>query len=206
MSGEQHVAAVLRPWTRRQWLGVPVGVAAAMAAGSRPARAHVPLGVLNPPEPVPGWRLRMSDGATRPLAGLLHGHVTALQLMFTGCSASCPIQGAQFAQLQTLLPSDRQAAPVRLLSVSIDALGDDAARMQRWLNRWPAQPLWQGGVVLPDELDSWLRVLGGASRNPQDAHTPQVYLFDTRARLAWRSAAWPSPQGVLQALQALRGR
>jgi protein SCO1 len=90
--------------------------------------------------------------------------------------------------------------------VSIDALGDDPARLRRWLQQWPAQDFWRAGVAQVREVDAWFNFLGGRSANPQDAHTSQVYLFDARGHLAWRSTEWPTPQGVADTLRALQAR
>jgi len=65
------------------------------------------------------------QGAATNLAELLRGRVTALQPMFTGCSATCPIQGALFAQAQhALLGRWQSPTPVQWLSLSIYPLAD----------------------------------------------------------------------------------
>ncbi len=202
----------VQAWSRRRWLGAPLALAAAWGAPAGAASAHALAGRVEPRLTPPRLSLAMADGAVLPLQQLLRGRVTALQLMFTGCRASCPIQGAQFALLQQLLAAQPvpRGGPTRppgqLLSVSIDALGDDPARLRRWLQQWPAQDFWRAGVAQVRELDAWFNFLGGRSANPQDAHTSQVYLFDARGQLAWRSTDWPTPQGVAQTLRELQAR
>jgi protein SCO1/2 len=98
-----------------------------------------------------------------------------------------------------------------MLSVSVDALGDDPARVAQWLARWGAGPSWQGGVVQSEQLDQWLAYLSprtgpadaGKARAPTERHSAQVFLFDAQARLAWRSTDLPAPEGVAQTLREL---
>jgi protein SCO1/2 len=199
-------------WSRRRWLATPLALAAAWAVPAGGASAHAMAGRVEPSLAPPRFKLSMADGSLQPLHTLLQGRVTALQLMFTGCRSSCPIQGAQFQRLQQLLaarpvaPGGARRPSVQLLSVSIDALGDDPPRLRRWLQQWPAQDFWRAGVAQAREVDAWFDFLGGRSTNPQDAHTAQVYLFDARGRLAWRSADWPTPDGVATTLAELQAR
>lgn len=63
----------------------------------RSARAHAGPGRVDPPLPAAAWPLTLNDGRRSRLPAVLAGRATALQLMFTGCTATCPIQGALFA-------------------------------------------------------------------------------------------------------------
>ena len=99
MSREDRRAAAPRP-TRRTALTLAAGWCLASAA-----RAHGALGLLDTPAPAPGLWLTLHDGRRAFLPDLLQGRITALQLMFTSCSAVCPLQGAVFATLQERLRS-----------------------------------------------------------------------------------------------------
>lgn len=197
---------VLDP-ARRRWLqasaGCVAGIGLATLAPGQPAHAHPQSGRLDPPLPAPALPLTLHDGQRSTLSALLQGRVSVLQLMFTGCTATCPIQGALFAAVQARLPA-RQRASTQLLSLSIDALADDPPALQRWLRAHGAQPGWRAAVPSVQGVDGLFGFLGGRSRDP-DAHTAQVYLFDARARLMLRSADFPGPDQVLGWLQALAG-
>ncbi|MEI7445024.1 MAG: SCO family protein [Burkholderiales bacterium] len=190
---------------RRRLLGA---VAAAGALGAiRGASAHEAVGRLDPPQSVPSVRLTTADGRRTALEALLAGRATALQLMFTGCSASCPIQGAQFAQAARMMRADDAAAP-QLVSVSIDALGDTPESLLRWQQRHlaavPAH--WRAAVPAVADADRLLDFLQGRSRGP-DRHTAQVYFFDARARLVVRSVDFPPvPEIVAQLARIDRAR
>lgn len=187
-----------RTFTRRRVLALS---AAALPAGR--SAAHDRLGPLNPRQPAPPLALTRHDGQRRTLAQLLQGRTTALQLMFTGCSNVCPIQGAVFAGVQARL--ERRSPRQQLLSISIDALGDDAVALDAWRRRFNAGPRWIAAVpaiaqaeVLPRFLDD-----RAASRAANDPHSTQVFLFDALGRLAYRLADLASAGAIADALDTL---
>ncbi len=144
------------------------------------------------------------EGQTIRLDSALSGNVTALQLMFTGCSATCPIQGAMFADLERqLLRAPRE---YRLLSISIDSLGDDAKALRAWLRRHGAVgDRWSAAVCSAHDLDRLLDFVRGRA-DGADRHTPQVYLFDAQARLCYRTTELPSPAAVKLLMQQIVAR
>jgi protein SCO1 len=187
--------------------------AAALAVGAAPwvrsndqALDHEPFGLVQPPQPALATRLRTHLGVDTDLRALLRGRVTALQLMFTTCSATCPIQGATFAQAQGLLLGDGSGGsggasagaqtPMRCLSVSIDPRSDDPAALRRWLQRFGAGPDWIAASPHIDDLEPLLSALRGRSSG-LDRHVGQVFFFDRQARLVYRSADLPSAEQVV---------
>jgi protein SCO1/2 len=181
--------------------------AAALVAGPAwlpKAAAHGSFGPVQPTLPAPALPLQPVDGKRMHLPELLRGRVTAVQLMFTGCSATCPIQGALFAQVQQHL--DRADAQLRLLSVSIDPLGDDAAALRTWLGRFGAQPpRWSAALPGMNDVDRLLDFLRGRAPGP-DRHTTQAFVFDRRARLVYRTQDMPEPQGLVRLMQGVARR
>src|SRR5689334_1431335 len=120
----------------------PASLARAAGAAPPPAaevrREHFPFGEVWPPRVVPPWSVHTADGRRTDLPGLLTGRTTAIQLMFTGCSSICPIQGALFAELQQRLGDAAKAERLQLLSLSIDPLADDPPALTAWLQRFGA--------------------------------------------------------------------
>ena len=51
-------------------------------------------GKIAPPVPVPDVPVARQDGISTTLLPIVKGHVTAVQLMFTSCTTTCPIGGA----------------------------------------------------------------------------------------------------------------
>ena len=154
-----------------------------------------PMGWIDPPRALPGLEVTALDGRRLELATLLRGRVCALQLMFTGCSAVCPLEGAVFAQVQQQL----RDAPAhwQLLSLGIDPLADDARALREWLKRFDARPArWSAASIAPAHLEALLAFVRGAATGV-DRHVGAVYLFDREARFVYRSAELPPAESVV---------
>lgn len=186
--------------TRRRLLWAAAAVACAGPGTWRAAQAHNAAGRVTPPLPAPGLPLTLHDGRRSQLPALLAGQATALQLMYTGCSATFPIQGAPFGAVQ---PQLARLQGVQLLSVSIDALGDTPAALARWMQTFGAGPRWRAAVPNVAGVDSLLDFLRGRQAGP-DGHTAQVYYFNRRGELVLRSADFPPPEQVVSLLADLR--
>jgi protein SCO1 len=175
-----------------------------LAASGLPAHAHDRLGRLTPPLPAPAVTLRLHNGESRPLPLLLRGRITALQLMFTGCSAVCPIQGAVFATLQ-----HQVAAPLPealLLSISLDPVADDPAALAAWRQRHAAGERWLAGappVAQADRMPDFVNSRSPGRGMAADRHSPQTWLFDRQGRLAYRLAELASAADIARAMVEL---
>lgn len=189
----------LAPTRRRLVLGAAAAACTGLILPGE-ARGHNLAGRVSPPLPAPALPLHLHDGRRHTLPALLAGQATALQLMFTGCSATCPIQGALFSAVQPRLAGLKG---VQLLSVSIDALGDTPAALARWMQNFGAGPRWRAAVPSPAGVDSLLDFLRGRQPGP-DGHTAQVYYFNRLGELVLRSADFPPPEQVVSLLAALR--
>ncbi len=184
---------------RRRLLALLSALAAARAVAQTAAPAHEPFGPLRPPLPAPKLTLVGDDGKRFELTQRLRGRVTALQLMFTTCSATCPIQGALFGAVAPLIDAQRE---MQLLSVSIDPLGDSPQAVRDWRARFGTHAHWQGAVPRVEDVDRLLDFLRGRAAGA-DRHTAQVYLFDRQARLAYRTADMPPARFVADMLGQL---
>jgi protein SCO1 len=185
-------------WSRRAALRLALGSIVLGHWGGR-AWAHDAVGRVDPPLSAPRLNIVPLDAPPNELPSLLIGRVTAIQLMFTGCSATCPIQGAVFGEVQRLLRGS--AAHLRLLSISIDPLGDTPNALRNWLRSFGAEPSrWTGALTTARALDPLLDFLRGRATGV-DRHTPQVYLFDRQARLRVRTVDMPSPAYVATAMR-----
>jgi protein SCO1/2 len=193
------------PGTIRRRAVVQASLGTAFLAGlSIPTRAHDSYGVVDPPRLVARLRIASLERGTTELAELMRGRVTALQLMFTSCSATCPIQGAVFAEVQQRLRSEPK--DFRLVSVSIDPLGDDAKALRAWLHRFGADPArWTAAVIAPEHLDALFNFLQGRASG-SDQHTAQVYLFDRQARLVYRTLEMPPASSVVSLMEQVSQR
>lgn len=184
-----------------------LGAAAALVASPWPATnvgAHGSFGPVQPALAAPALSLSDLNGQRVALAALLTGRVTALQLMFTGCSATCPIQGAMFADVQQRLASDDPR--LRLLSVSIDPLGDDPKALRAWLAKFGAQSArWSAALPHVKEVDTLLDFVRGRAPGV-DRHTAQAFVFDRQARLVYRTEDMPNPPELVRLLKQVAAR
>lgn len=188
-------------WSRRHLLRWTAATALAGLWPTR-ARAHEAAGPLPRPAPAPSLWLAGEDGDTFELRQALRGHVTAVQLVFTRCTATCPLQGALFGSVSKRLP----VAEAQLLSLSIDPEDDTPADLRAWRNRYaPATRAWRAAAPAPHDLDRLLSFLRGRAPGA-DRHTAQVHIFDRAARLVYRTADLPTGQAVVDALAAVAAR
>jgi protein SCO1/2 len=185
---------------RRRFLAAWAG--AGLALGRCPtARAHG-IGIVTPPVGLPlEVRVLRSDGVRLPLRRLLLGRTTALQLMFTGCGATCPLQGALFAAVQERAVSS--GGRLQLLSLSIDPM-DDARSLSAWLQRFGAGRNWMAAVPTAADIDVLRTTLqAGAPAIP--VHSSQVFFVDRGGRLVWRSEDLPPVELVVGIAARLDG-
>lgn len=166
------------------------------AAG--PAADH---GRIRPPVPAPDIPLVGHDGASTTLPRLLAERVTALQVMFTACTTTCPIQGAIFARVQKLIP-DQVARGIQLVSISVDPAHDTSAALARWLRRFGARPGWRAAAPRPADV-AQVRAFFGAGRIATDNHSTQVQLFDRTGALVWRTGELPEAEEVATLLRRI---
>ncbi len=183
--------------------GAAAVISAALAPGIAPnVRAQAvgaDHGRVVPPVPLPRMPLRCADGSPADLAALVQGRATAVHLMFTGCSSVCPIQGAIFQRVQSLIP-DQSARDILLLSLSIDPLGDTPAAMRAWLQKFDARTGWIAAAPAPDDLD---RLLGlfGQGRSAVENHATQVNIINRRGELIWRTPQLPAADSIADILR-----
>lgn len=165
------------------------------------ALAHASFGPVNPPEPAPALRLVGDDGRAFDLQQRLRDKVTAVQLMFTGCSATCPIQGALFASVASQL----RGAEFQLLSLSIDPLNDGPNALRNWMKRFGAHSAWRAAAPAPVDVNRLLDFLRGRAAGA-DRHTAQAFLFDRRGQLVFRTAELPTASHIVHQLEYIGTR
>jgi protein SCO1/2 len=187
--------------SRRRLLGGAVAVA--VGGVSAPCRAHNNAGIVDPEGSPPEVRLVLDDDRHGRLRQQLAGRVTAVQMMFTSCQATCPIQGAIFGQAAGQLGD--QVKDAQWLSVSIDPVHDDPKALRAWLARFGAHPRWHAGCPEPADLDPFVEFLK-ARNTGVDRHTAQVYFFNRRAKLVMRSVDFPPAGEIARVLESLSAR
>ncbi|MBR7779700.1 SCO family protein [Undibacterium rugosum] len=187
---------------RRQFLGQAAMLSLpAWAQAATPS--HDPFGFIRPPRRLPDISVLNSANQRIALQRLMKGKLTAVQLMFTGCSAICPLQGALFAAVAAKVPS--QDKDLQLISLSIDPLTDTAAAMRQWREQFAAHPLWQVLAPREQDLPAILALLKGEIVG-NERHSGNIFLFDRQAQLVYKTAEMPPASHVLEMLHGFAGR
>jgi protein SCO1/2 len=185
----------------RRRIFVTASAAAAFALAPS-VSAHNGAGPVIPAETPPDLALTFDNGAASSLVAALQGHVTAVQLMFTSCQATCPIQGALFAQAAKQL---REGSSAQLVSISIDPARDTPEALREWMKRFGSSPRWRAARPDKQKLDALVAFLKSKQPGP-DPHTAQVYYFNRKGELVLRSVDFPPASSIAKSLEDLSSR
>lgn len=146
--------------TRRAALG-RFAAAVAVATAGAGSRAAAP----------PDAALVNRDGRRARLLGeIWRDRVAVINFVFTSCSSFCGVQSAVAADLQQRLGA-RLGREVVMLSITVDPLTDDAARLSAYAKPFAPGPDWWWLTGEPRDVYRTLDALGVAPGNPQD-HAP----------------------------------
>lgn len=142
---------------------------------------------------------RLVDQYNRPVSrASFNGFVLLMNFVFTQCSAACPVQTRQLAEMIDTLPPDvRRRA--RFLSISLDPLTDTPATLRAFAQRYQALlPGWTfatGPAHDIERVTGRLRVLpAGDAPTRVVNHTAHLYLFDGQGLLKQRYGGLPVDQ------------
>lgn len=124
---------------------------------------------------------------------LVAGKTVAINFIFTTCTTICPPLGATFAKTHDLLGA-RAGKEIRLISISVDPVGDTSARLKSWNEKFGARSGWS--LVTGDKpaVDKLLKALGAYSAQKED-HTPLVLVGNAETN------AWTRVYGLAQPAQ-----
>jgi len=176
------------PLSRRSLLAGMMGV-------QQIVRGH---GKIWPPVRVPEVALVRYDGGSTTLRDLTTGYVTAVQLMFTSCTTTCPMGAAVFQQVQRMIP-DMRTRRIQLLSLSIDPENDTPKAMAAWRRRFRSGANWM--VAAPVAADA--KALQDFFQKGGDFsdHSTQVQILNRDGCLVWRTYELPAAEEVSSVLQ-----
>lgn len=149
-------------------------LAAALAACVLPASAWA--------QPATLAGLRLVDHRQQPLtAAQLAGRPVLLHFVFTGCSATCPLQVQQLRTVHAALaPAVRQA--VHFVSVTVDPVADTPAALAEFARRQQA------------DRPGWRFVTGAPAQVLQVADRMQVFAQPQPPATGTTTTAAPSPR------------
>ncbi len=144
----------------------------------------------------PNVTLTTQDGAkVRFYDDLIKGKVVAIELIYTSCKYSCPLETARLAQVQTLL-GDRVGRDIFFYSITIDPEHDTPAVLKDYAQKYHAGPGWLFLTGRQLDIDLISKKLGiysepGTSKDGHDAYL----LVGNEATGQWmRNAATDNPR------------
>jgi protein SCO1 len=126
----------------------------------------------------PDVALTTQDGKTvRFWDDLLAGKIVAIDLVYTRCRYSCPLETARLAQVQRIL-GDRVGKDIHFYSITLDPERDTPEVLKAYAQKFHAGPGWLFLTGKKDDVKLLARKLGLLSTDDapvnRDGHTPEL--------------------------------
>jgi len=142
----------------------------------------------------PDVTLTTQHGKQVKFYDLIKGKIVAIDLIYTNCQYSCPLETARLARMQQLL-GDRMGREVFFISISIDPEHDTPAALKAYAEKYDAGPGWIFLTGKMADIDLLSRKLGLWSdpKETQDGHTPMLLLGNEATGQWTRTSALDNP-------------
>jgi protein SCO1 len=127
---------------------------------------------------------------------LLKGKAVAINLIYTHCTASCPLETAKLAQVQRLL-GDRVGKDVFFYSISIDPSRDTPEVLKAYAHKFHVGPGWLFLTGKEEDIKLVSRKLGLSSLTDaanRDGHLPSLMLGHEPTGQWMRNSAVDNPR------------
>jgi protein SCO1 len=145
----------------------------------------------------PNVALTTQDGkVVRFYDDLLKGKAVAVNLIYTRCSASCPLETAKLAEVQRLL-GDRVGKDIFFYSISIDPAHDTPAALKAYAEKFHAGPGWLFLTGDKDDIKLLSKKLGLSSLTDfanRDGHQPSLMIGKEPTGEWMRNSAVDNPR------------
>ncbi|HSB68566.1 MAG TPA: SCO family protein [Candidatus Methylomirabilis sp.] len=166
----------------------------ALALGyTRPAFAGSPWGA----DYFPNVPLLTQDGQmVRFYDDLLKGKAVAINLIYTSCQDSCPLETARLAQVQQLL-GERVGRDIFFYSISIDPKRDTPAVLKAYMEKFHVGPGWLFLTGKKADIDLLAKKLGLSSLTDaenRDGHMASLMLGNEPTGQWMRNSAVDNPR------------
>ncbi len=158
---------------------------------------------LPPPKlSIPDVEVFDQDGRKQNFyADLVKDKVVIINFVFTTCKVTCPLSGANFSKLQTLL-GERLGRDVFLISVSTDPETDSPDKLKAWGERFKAKAGWTLITGESKEVARLLRVLKGDGLD-KDYHAPSLYMVNDMKKTHRRAFGLEDPARIIRMVDEL---
>jgi protein SCO1 len=145
----------------------------------------------------PNVALTTQDGkVVRLYDDLLKGKAVAVNVIYTRCTASCPLETAKLAQVQRLL-GDRVGKDIFFYSISIDPAHDTPAALKAYAEKFHAGPGWLFLTGDEDDIKLVSKKLGLSSLTDfanRDGHQPSLMIGNEPTGEWMRNSAVDNPR------------
>lgn len=184
----------------KHWIGRIVTLA--LVAGAlaypliRPARADGRWGA----DYFPNIELTTQDGRkVHFYDDLVKGKIVAIDLIYTSCGYSCPLETARLVQVQKIL-GDRVGRDIFFYSISIDPEHDTPEVLKAYAEKFHTGPGWVFLTGKKQEIDFLSKKLGLYSDPAAslDGHTPHLLIGNEPLGQWMRNSALDNPRFLSQ--------
>src|SRR2546421_612617 len=127
---------------------------------------------------------------------LIKGKAVAVNLIYTHCTASCPLETAKMAQVQKLL-RDRVGKDIFFYSISIDPKRDTPATLKAYMQRYHIGPGWQFLTGKEEDIKLVAQKRGLSSLPDaanRDGHHPSLMVGNEATGQWMRNSAVDNPR------------
>ena len=148
----------------------------------------------------PNIELITQDGKTVHFYDdLIKGKIVAIDLIYTTCQYSCPLETARLAQVQKIL-GDRVGKDIFFYSITIDPKNDTPAVLKAYAKKFHAGPGWTFLTGKKEDIDFLSKKLGLYSDPAAtlDGHTPHLLLGNEPMGQWMRNSALDNPRFLSQ--------
>jgi protein SCO1/2 len=148
----------------------------------------------------PNIELTTQDGKTVHFYDdLIKGKIVAIDLIYTTCQYSCPLETARLAQVQKIL-GDRVGKDIFFYSITIDPANDTPAVLKAYAKKFHAGPGWTFLTGKKEDIEFLSKKLGLYSDPAAtlDGHTPHLLLGNEPLGQWMRNSALDNPRFLSQ--------
>src|SRR5712671_2439343 len=127
---------------------------------------------------------------------LLKGKSVAINLIYTHCSASCPLETAKMTQVQRIL-GDRVGKDIFFYSISIDPKNDTPEVLKAYMQKYHIGPGWLFLTGKEDDIKQIAKKLGLSSLTDltnRDGHMPSLMIGNEPSGRWMRQSAVDNPR------------
>ena len=127
---------------------------------------------------------------------LIRGKIVVIDLIYTHCVDSCPLETARLAQVQKIL-GDRVGKEIFFYSITIDPRHDTPAVLKAYAEKYQVGPGWTFLTGKKEDIDLISKKIGLYTEpDPadRDGHTPSVLLGNEPMGQWMRNSATDNPQ------------